>query len=334
VNEPMKARENMANITEKENLLLIIDGKIPEWLPNYGNAVASGGPVLTGRKRIGESANMVDVFGVEFHTTVDGPIPTNTIDQSFLLEDVTKWRGIMPKLDLDAYDWAGDAQAALSRIDRNEKLTGYMFGGMWEEMHYMMGFENALISLVEEPEATVEFLNAMADFWIDVMQRFCKYFKPDIITTMEHIATHQGLLMSPETYRRIIKPVHMRVYDAIREMGAIPQMHVDGYIEDVMEDYADLGVRMILPFQVFNDINKYKEMYNIVAVGGWDAFGPGNLPDSTEEDTRASVRLAMDTYGPGGRYAFSNSGATPRYPDRLKWIEDEVEKYGKSFYKK
>jgi hypothetical protein len=111
-------------------------------------------------------------------------------------------------------------------------------------------------------------------------------------------------------------------------------MHVDGSVEAIMPDYAEIGVRMIQPFQVFNDINLYKEKYGIVAVGGWDAFGPGNLPGSTEEDTRASVRLAMDSYGPGGRYAFWNSGATPRYPDRLKWIDDEAEKYGKAFYRR
>ena len=324
----------MAGISEKENFLMVLEGKIPEWLPDYNRAVAGGNPAYTGRKPVAGTERVVDVFGVEYHTTVDGPIPTNTIDGSFQLKDVTKWREIMPKLDLKGHDWEGEAKAALSRIDRGEKLASYMFGGMWENMHYMMGVENALASLLEEPEAVHDFLHALADFWIDVMRRFCKYFQPDIVTTMEHIATHQGLLMSPDTYRKIIKPVHQKVYDAIREIGAVPQMHVDGRVTDVMEDYAELGVKMIQPFQVFNDINRYKELYGIVAVGGWDAFGPGNLPEASEEDTRASVRLAMDTYGPGGRYAFWNSGATPRYPERLKWIEDEAEKYGRGFYAK
>ncbi|MCL2167442.1 MAG: hypothetical protein FWH49_09185 [Clostridiales bacterium] len=322
----------MANISEKENFLMLLDGRIPEWLPNYNKAVSGGASAFTGRKAIEGTNKTVDVFGVEFHSTIDGPIPANTVDGSFQLRDVTKWRDIMPKLNLNANDWQADAQNALSGIDRSTKLTSYMFGGMWEAMHYMMGIENALASLLEEPEATYDFLNAMADFWIEVMNRFCLHFQPDIVTTMEHIATHRGLLMSPETYRQIIKPVHMKVYHAIREIGAVPQMHVDGCVEEVMADYADLGVRMIQPFQVFNDINKYKEMYHFVAVGGWDAFGPGNLPESTEEDTRASVRLAMDTYGPGGRYAFWNSGATPRYPERLKWLDDEAEQYGRIFY--
>ncbi|MCL1848265.1 MAG: hypothetical protein FWF83_01125, partial [Clostridiales bacterium] len=131
----------MANITEKENFTLILEGKIPEWLPNYSKAVASGGSAYTGRKPVPGSPNVVDVFGVEFHSTIDGPIPVNTIDGSFLFSDITKWRSIIPSLDLNGNDWAGEASAALSRIDRNEKYTGYMFGGMWEAMHYMMGFE-------------------------------------------------------------------------------------------------------------------------------------------------------------------------------------------------
>ena len=324
----------MANINEKENFQLILDGKIPEWIPLNSNALATGGSTYMARKPVEGTERVVDVYGVEHHATIDGPIPTNTVDGNFLLTDVTKWRDVMPKLDLSLNDWEADARKALSRINRDEKFTIYMFGGMWEAMHNIMGFENALLSLLIEPEASFDFMNALADFWIDVMHRFCKYFKPDIVTTMEHIATHQGLLMSPDTYRAAIKPAHKKACDAIMEMGSIVQMHVDGYVEDVMEDYNDLGVRMIVPFQVFNDINTLKEKYKLVAVGGWDAFGPGNQPDSTEEDTRTSVRLAMDTYGPGGRYAFSASGATPRYPDRLKWMTDEIDKYGRDFYKR
>ena len=324
----------MADLTERENFQLVLDGKIPQWVPNYAKVTSGGGSSYTGAKRIEGTNRTVNIFGVESHSTIDGPIPTNTVTRDFIMTDITKWRDIMPDIDLNLNDWEADAQPALDRLDRREKFASYTFGGMWEAMHNIMGFENALESLATEPEATHDFLNALADFWIDIMRRYCKYFKPDIVTTMEHIATHQGLLMSPEAYRQIIKPVHQKVYDAIRDIGAIPQMHVDGYVEQVMADYADLGVRMIQPFQVFNDINKYKEMYNIVAVGGWDAFGPGNQPESTEEDTRSSVRLAIDTYAPGGRYAFWNSGATPRYPERLEWIENEVEVYGKAFYSK
>ena len=322
------------NITEKENFLMVMDGKIPEWIPNYTDVVEGAGSSYLSWKPTGVPDMVIDNFGVEFHFTADGPVPANTVTRNFQIEEVTDWEKVMPNIDLDANDWEADAKRAVSKIDRNEKVINYIFGGMWEEMHYIMGFENALTSLAAEPEATSDFLNAIADFRIDAMRRFCKYLKPDIVMISEHITTHRGLLMSPTAYKTVIKPIHQRVYDAVRELGAIPQMHVDGYVEEVLEDYHDIGVRMLQPFQVFNDINKYKKLYNIVAVGGWDAFGPGNRPESTEEDMRASVRLAMDSYGPGGMYVFWRSGVTRKQTDRMQILDDEARKYGRAFYKK
>ncbi|HZK25331.1 MAG TPA: hypothetical protein VFC74_08080 [Oscillospiraceae bacterium] len=91
---------------------------------------------------------------------------------------------------------------------------------------------------------------------------------------------------------------------------------------------------MIQPFQVFNDIEKDKRDYGIVCIGGWDAFGPGNQTDSDEEAVRASVRLALDSYAPTGRYVFWCSGATERNPERVKWLNEEADNYGRTFYQK
>ena len=81
-------------------------------------------------------------------------------------------------------------------------------------------------------------------------------------------------------------------------------------------------------------INLYKEKYGLIAIGGWDSFGKGNQADSTEEEVRDSVRLAMDTYGPGGRYIFWESGITPRFQEQGEYLADEARKYGSSFYQK
>jgi uroporphyrinogen-III decarboxylase len=323
----------MANITERENFRMMLDGKLPEWIPNYHVAVDPLTSCTVDRKVL-PNGNHLDIFGVEFWFTEDGPMPTNTVDGKYIITSVLDWEKAMPKIDLKSVDWEADAKQALEKVNKKEKMTAWWFPGMWEEMHYMMSFENALSDLIEEPEATIEFVNAMADFWIEAMRNFCKYTKPDIITMFEHIANHRGLLMSPATYRKIFKPAHARLFKAIQDLGAIPQMHVDGLVENVIPDYVEIGAKMLQPFQVFNDINKYKEKYGLVAVGGWDAFGPGNQHTSTEEETRKSVRLALDSYGPGGKYVFFNSGATPRYPERLKAMDDEVKKYGTDFYKK
>ena len=316
-------------ITIKENMQLVLEGKQPVWLPSFDEEFAFVGSLALGRKQNGKNNNVVDVFGTVFLVTPDGAVPDPAQHR---LHDITKWREIMPEVDLSKIDWEEDARLIRAQYVEEGQLINYYAGYVWEQLHYMMGFEEALVSLLLQPDAVYECMDAIADFWIDAMRRSYKYLKPDFIMFFDHIATHQGLLMSPDVYRNVIKPVQKKVYHAIAELGAIPEMHVDGYIEDVIPDFVDVGVRAIQPFQVMNDINRYKDEYGLLAIGGWDAFGPGNMEDATEEEIRSSVRLSMDTYGPSGRYVFWNSGAIPRDEKHMMYLRDEALEYGQSFY--
>jgi len=320
-------------ISEKENMQLVINGETPAWVPSFFDAFTWAQFIKLGRHPIA-NGNCKDIFGVEFTTTVDGQIPANTVSRNFELKDIRKWREAMPDIDLAAINWEEEANFIRNTQVKEGQMINFNAGYVWEQLHYMMGFEEALYALIDEPEATFECLNAIADIYIDGLRRIYPYLKPELVMFMEHIATARGLLMSPETYRSIIKPVHKKMFDAVIELGALPEMHVDGYIEDVMPDYIELGIKAIQPFQIFNDINYYKEKYGILAVGGWDAFGRGNQADSTEEEVRASVRMAMDTYGPGGRYVFSENGVSPAFKHVGPVISDEARKYGLNFYKK
>ncbi|MBE6031785.1 MAG: hypothetical protein E7224_01150 [Clostridiales bacterium] len=196
----------------------------------------------------------------------------------------------------------------------------------------MMGFEEALYSLIAEPEATKEFLCAMANFYVDVIQEQFRYFKPDLALVMDHVATDKGLLMSPQCYREIIKPAQKIVYDCLKTYDVAIGIHVDGRIEELIPDFAELGVTVIQPFQVYNDIEKAKKEYGIAAIGGWDSFGPGNDPNADEETIRASVRKAMDAYAPTGDFAIWFSGAALGSAEKMGWLADEAEKYGRQFY--
>lgn len=173
----------------------------------------------------------------------------------------------------------------------------------------------------------------MTDFYIDCMLEQFKYWKPDLAMTMDHVANASGLLMHPNTYRTVIKPAQKKIFDVLKAEGIKTEMHVDGKVDDILADYKELGIEVIQPLQVFNDIQRAKKEYGFVAIGGWDAFGPGNKPGATEEEVRASVRKAMDDYAEGGSYAIWYSGAAADSKEKMFWLNDEAEKYGHTFYK-
>lgn len=321
-------------ITEKENFALVLSGQQPAWLPNWLDAAAMVRSLAVGRKRDPKTGYHVDIFGVEFETTADGDVPAYSKTHRVRLDDIREWKTVMPEVALNQIDWEADANALRKEFVKEGQMCSLTVGWIFEELHYMMGTEGAMEALLLEPEAAYACMDAMADFWIDVMRRLYPYLKPESIMMMNHLATHKGLLISPRTYREMIAPIDAKFVAAVRDLGAIAQIHCDGYIEDILPDFCAMGVQMLQPFQIYNDINAAKDQYGLIAVGGWDAFGRGNQQDSSEEEIRASVRQAMDAYGPGGRYVFWQSGVTPSYAYHQDILANEARRYGAEFYAK
>lgn len=322
----------MRNLTEKENMALVLAGKIPEWIPSFLDAAGLARPIAMGRHRDPKTGLNIDAFGVEFETTLDGDVPAYSKTGRFRLEDVTKWRNVMPQVNLDWIDWDAEASEIRAKIVREGRMCSLTAGWIFEELHYMMGTEGVFESMILEPEACYECMSAITDFWIAVFRRLAEHLKPELVVLMDHVATQSGMMLSAKMYRELIAPHNKRFFAAVRETGAAAQIHCDGLIEAILPDYAEMGVQMIQPFQIYNDINAAKEKYGFIAVGGWDSFGRGNQRDSTEEEIRASVRTAMDTYGPGGRYVFWQSGVTPAFRRNQEILADEARKYGRLFY--
>lgn len=325
---------------EYENILAVLNDEIPDDLPDLGNAGAMTRTYGCTRVRNASDGFYYDPFGVKFRMTPLGPMPDNTRSRNFELDNILNWRSVMPNVNLDAIDWASEAeQIRKSAKSLNGNNTEYLVhnclvGFLWDELQYMMGFEEALYSIAAEPEETAAFLLAMADFYIEVCERQFQHYKPEIGLLMDHVANSKGLLMNPQSYRRIIKPAQKRLIDALKSMGLRIELHCDGLIEDILPDLAEIGVEIIQPFQVFNDIQMAKKNYGFIAVGGWDAFGKANLQESTEQEVRQSVRDAMDAYGPGGKYIFRNSGVLNDGTQKKAWMIDEAYRYGRNYYRR
>lgn len=320
-------------LSEKENVRLVLEGKQPEWIPNYIHSFQRVFTTVGGRKMNPETGIKTDAFGVKFKPTPEGDVPLHTITREYRLEDICEWESVMPQIDLDSVDWKWEADRMKSLVPEG-KAMDFFAGWIWDQLVFLMGYEGAFMALCTEPEECAKCLSAISDFYISVMKRVCQYVKPDMIMLMDHICTHKGPLISPKTYREVIKPADKKFFEAIHEIGSIAEIHTDGDIGHFMPDFAEMGVQAIQPFQIYNDINAAKEKYGFIAVGGWDAFGPGNQNTSTVEQSRESVRLAMDSYGKTCRYIFWSSGALAERKENTAAIQDEARKYGHSFYNK
>jgi uroporphyrinogen-III decarboxylase len=162
-----------------------------------------------------------------------------------------------------------------------------------------MGFEEALIALLEEPEACNELLTAITDHKIRLAEIAAKYYKADVFINFDDIATERNLFISPDTFRSMIKPHWKRLHNAVTNMGMIPIQHICGYAEPLIEDYIETGAAGWNATQTRNDVAGFLDKYGdrFCIEGGWDTNGKPSQPDASIEDVKAEVERNFREYG-------------------------------------
>lgn len=293
-------------LTPKENYLNAINHKKTEWTPVFPVDCAGFGfgafPGPWFEK--GPMGGGYDGFGVRWITPASGggaPIPA---PNEFILnsETIVDWKDIVKFPDLEAVDWKAMVEAEFKMTPVNREQTALEFGcgnGVFERLAALMGFEETLISLFEEPEACYELMETITDYKIEFARKVKEFYNPDIFNNYDDIATERGLFMSPDTYRKLIKPHHKRLHAAVRELGMIPIQHTCGLCESLIEDIIDTGAAAWTSVQPINDIVGLLEKYGdrIVLIGGYNANGAPGRVDATTEERLAEVHRCLDTYG-------------------------------------
>jgi uroporphyrinogen decarboxylase len=129
----------------------------------------------------------------------------------------------------------------------------------------------------------------------------------DIIKIGDDLGTQESLMISPATYRQMLKPVHAKLISFIKaRTKAKVFFHSDGDVFDLIPDFIEIGVDILNPIQSgagrMSDLGRLKKTYgkNIVLCGAVDTQRV--LPYGTPEQVRAEVKRVCSLLGPGGGY--------------------------------
>ena len=238
-------------MTEKENFMRIVQGKEAAWIPYYRDAVEWIFPDFVVAHMARE--DKTDLFGVRWIVSPDGRMA----DSSYhVMEDITRWRDLVRLPDLDAMDWEQIARDSLKRHDpekiMNVIITAARSGTFFIPLVNMMGFEDALVALLEEPEEVREFVDYLADYDVRIAKKVIEYFKPDMIQVGDDIASSLSLFMSKPTFEELFRDGYQKIIAAGKEAGLPVEWHCCGKCEAVVEDFVQMGVDIWQPALIFN----------------------------------------------------------------------------------
>jgi uroporphyrinogen decarboxylase len=294
-------------MTAKENTLAMYSHKKIDHMPLWPEGETCVFPVNGFLERPAYNQGGTEWFNCvwEFSEAAGAPAPDQI---NHVMSDICDWRDVVKFPDLDAWDWEEAVKLDhIDEIDReNTVVNVVVLIGLFERLHVLMGFEDALCSLLMEPEEVGEFLDAMTDYKIKLIEKLAKYYKPDVITYHDDWGTQRSPFFSPETWRELIKPRTKRIIDAAHEHGIIFLLHSCGKYDELIPEIAEIGVDCLQCMDIM-DIGKALEvtegkMSFQVSVHTQEFESKDSAGVLTEEYVRETVRKEFHEWGKTGRY--------------------------------
>jgi uroporphyrinogen decarboxylase len=132
----------------------------------------------------------------------------------------------------------------------------------------------------------------------------------DVIILEGDLAFNTSTLMSPDQYRKFIKPYHEEIVSFCHEKGMKAVKHSDGNLWPILDDLVEAGFDGIHPFQPqCMDIKEAKAHLTgkAAVVGNIDCSFL--LPFGTVEEVDKNVRETIAAAAPGGGYIISSSNS-------------------------
>lgn len=253
-------------------------------------------------------------------------------DETKVLRDITRWREQVkiPDLTANAQEGWEECRTAARKAAGDTKLVaGFMGCGIFEQCHYLMGFEDTLANLYEHPQEMHELIDRITDYRIEFANLLMDGLQPDVLFTHDDWGTKDALFMKPDMWREFFKEPYRRFYGYIRSRGVIAIHHADSYLVPIIDDMAEIGIQVWQGVLPENNIPALQKQLDgrMVLMGGIGAAI--DREDAGEEEVRSYVSKALNEYCPGGHFipsiTYGLSGTVYRHVD--PWIDDEIRKY-------
>ncbi len=175
-----------------------------------------------------------------------------------------------------------------------------VFQRPFERLQFIRTMERAFVDLAESPPELFELLRRIHELYLKEVELWAKT-EVDAISLMDDWGTQTGLLVSPDIFRNIFKPMYREYIEIAKQYKKYVFFHSDGYITEIIPDFIELGVDA-LNSQVFcMGVRELGEQFRGKLTFWGEVDRQQLLPYGTTEEIRAA---ALKTY----RHLFKGGG--------------------------
>ena len=257
----------------------------------------------------------IDRWGSKLHMPKDGGLYFDWVEfpikeTSMAALDRYQWPRPDPPGHIDQLQ--SQAKNLYENTDYALVGSGVIGGGIFEQPARTMGLENFLVALLTDPKFADRFMEQVTEIYIEscntYLDQIGKYLQ--VFTYWDDVNSQDGWLISPDIYRKMIKPKQRRLVEAIKKKtDAKIYYHGCGAVFDLIPDLIEIGFDIINPVQVSAagmDTQVLKRTYgeDIVFWGG-GVDTQNTLPFGTPAEVAEEVKQRIDDLAPQGGFVFA-----------------------------
>ena len=185
--------------------------------------------------------------------------------------------------------------------------------GIFEMSQRIRGMENALMDLLLYPKEADCLLGKITDlkieFWEMALGKLGDVV--DVVVENDDYGTQDSQLISPDQYRKIMKPHQLRLFSAIKKAApdAFLFFHSCGNVRPILPDFIEAGVDILNPVHVsakgMEPGALKKDFGDALTFWGGGVETQHILPNGTPEEVRENVKRNLNALAPGGGYIFN-----------------------------
>ena len=133
------------------------------------------------------------------------------------------------------------------QIKEIRKTGKFVIGGwisLFERLQYLRGTENLYCDIAVEEEDMFKLIDIVMGFQREYLKKWLEMVI-DAVAFGDDWGSQRSLLISPEQWRKIFKPLYKELIDMIKASGKKVFFHSDGYIMDLYPEFIEMGVDAI-----------------------------------------------------------------------------------------
>jgi len=171
----------------------------------------------------------------------------------------------------------------------------------FERMQFLRGTENLYMDIAYGSAKFYELLEMVHEFYLEDVNSWCQS-NVDGIFFMDDWGARNSLLINPQTWREIFKPLYRQYCDIIHRADKYAFFHTDGHTEAIYGDLIEVGIDAINSQLFTMDIEELAKNYKGQVTFWGEIDRQQVMPFGSPEEVREAVmrvRRALDD-GSGG----------------------------------